>query len=132
MIDESIKNPSVGNAPYIREMSPTQNFSCGNGGSITSERLPEALRPPGVFHKDYTKRNEVPTMARTHHHTPYKHRKFNYEFERWTWLSNEPKEWRTTFKHRKRRAAVRRALVGKRDWDDTVWPLDKKPWVYYY
>jgi hypothetical protein len=60
-VGESNQNHIVGNASYIREMSPTQNFSSGNDGSITSVRLPEALRPPGVFRKDYTRRNEVPT-----------------------------------------------------------------------
>ncbi len=71
-------------------------------------------------------------MARTHHHTPYKHRKFKYEFERWTWLWNEKKAWRKLMKHQKRRAELQRALTKRKDWDDTVWPLDKKPWIYYW
>ena len=120
LIEESNQNLCVGNDSYIREMSPTQNFSSGNGGSITSVSLPEALRPPGGFHKDYTRRNEVPTMARTRGHT----RNFN--------PYSEPKAWRKLMKHRKRRAEVRRALTGRKDWDNTVWPLDKKPWIYYW
>jgi hypothetical protein len=71
-------------------------------------------------------------MARTWHHTPFKHRKFKYEFERWTWLWNEPKEWRTIMKHRRRRAVVRHLLGSRKDWDNIAWPLDTKPRIYYW
>lgn len=47
------------------------------------------------------------------------------------WLWSEPKWWRKLNKHRKRRAELKRCLCAD-DWDAQVWPLDKKPWKYYW
>ena len=48
----------------------------------------------------------------------------------------EPKWWRKIYKHRKRRAewkALREKIkTGHLDPDNTVYPLDKKPWIYYW
>lgn len=53
--------------------------------------------------------------------------------EHWRWLSSEPKEWRKLQKHKKRRQAARacrhKCLRGE---TETLWPLDKKPWIYYW
>ena len=49
------------------------------------------------------------------------------------WLRNEPKEWRRYYKHKKRRASCKECehqiLIGNLD---ILWPLDKKPWIYYW
>ena len=49
------------------------------------------------------------------------------------WSVNEPKWWRRLCKHKKRRAAQRLALNKvMRGEDETLFPLDKKPWRYYW
>ena len=48
---------------------------------------------------------------------------------------NEPKWWRRLHKHRPRRRAVRAACWRVRaglDPEGLIWPLDKKPWIYYW
>lgn len=54
----------------------------------------------------------------------------------YNWLKNEPRWWRKLFKHRKRRAEQRQLLTEvTRDLDygeGIVFPLDKKPWEYYW
>jgi hypothetical protein len=68
-------------------------------------------------------------VSRTRHHgSKLKAKLFG---DHWNWMRVEPKDWRNVNKHRKRRAAVRRSLLSK-DWDNQVFPLDKKPWVYYW
>ena len=50
-----------------------------------------------------------------------------------TW--NEPKWWRKTFKTRKRRAQSRslcRKVLQEVDTESMTWPLDTKPWIYYW
>jgi hypothetical protein len=51
----------------------------------------------------------------------------------WHWYSNEPKWWRRLQKHKKRRQAVKQCthqvMTGN---TDVLWPLDKKPWIYYW
>ena len=49
------------------------------------------------------------------------------------WSRNEPKEWRRTYKHKKRRAEAKRCRERVMQGDeDVVWPLDSKPWIYYW
>lgn len=67
-------------------------------------------------------------MSRTYHHG------INWRKQRHdNWCSNEPKWWRKAFKHRPQRAATREAigLVMKGN-EDALFPLDKKPWIYYW
>lgn len=49
------------------------------------------------------------------------------------WYTQEPKWWRKLMKHKKRRAAVRacrhQVMVGNLD---VLWPLNVKPWIYYW
>lgn len=67
-------------------------------------------------------------MARTFHHGE-KWRKTRHD----NWAINEPKWWRKVMKHSKRRSACRelqaRAVRGE---EGLIWPLDSKPWVYYW
>lgn len=46
-------------------------------------------------------------------------------------VDHEPKWWRKLMKHCKRRNELKKALQSK-DWDNQVFPLDKKPWIYYW
>ena len=49
------------------------------------------------------------------------------------WWGHEPKWWRSMMKHRKRRASVRKACTQVMQGDqDASFPLDKKPWIYYW
>jgi len=69
-------------------------------------------------------------MSRTHHHGyKAKDRLGRNDF----WCRNEPKLWRRLQKHKKRRAACRalqtKALRGE---EGLIWPLDSKPWNYYW
>lgn len=60
-------------------------------------------------------------MSRTTRKEPFK------------WYSKEPKWWRKLYKHRKRRQAVSQAnyevMAGN---EEAEYPLDKKPWIYYW
>lgn len=50
-------------------------------------------------------------------------------------MMNEPKAWRKVYKHRKRRASLSNTLHMLKngyDPDGLVWPLDSKPWIYYW
>lgn len=51
----------------------------------------------------------------------------------WFWWKAEPKFWRKLRKHKPQRAKARQcehdALEGK---ENITWPLDKKPWNYYW
>jgi len=76
-------------------------------------------------------------MSRTWHHSN-NHRKFKDKHDKWLheykwWLRQEPKEWRRFYKHKKRRASVK-DLVSKvkKGYFEQIWPLDKKPWIYYW
>lgn len=51
------------------------------------------------------------------------------------WSYREPKWWRKLMKHRKRRASLSSSLARLKkgsDPEDMVWPLDSKPWIYYW
>jgi len=69
-------------------------------------------------------------MSRTRHHgTVNKKREFG---EDWHWMRQEPKAWRREYKHVPRRAELKRSIVKFKRGEETVWPLDKKPWIYYW
>jgi hypothetical protein len=72
-------------------------------------------------------------MARSHRHGFRHKRKFAADLKRWRWLSSEPKAWRREMKHAKRRASTRRCahdiMAGA---EEVLWPLDNKPWIYYW
>jgi hypothetical protein len=77
-------------------------------------------------------------MSNTHHHIS--RGQFN---RRWDSLkamfhntfSNEPKEWRKIYKHAKRRAEWKQRyqeIMQGRDVENMAFPLDKRPWIYYW
>jgi len=70
-------------------------------------------------------------MSRTHHHREIdKEKKFGRAYH---WYSNEPKWWRKLMKHKKRRQELRQALHKQQEGrEDVVYPLDKKPWEWYW
>jgi hypothetical protein len=73
-------------------------------------------------------------MADTYHHISIRQQIRTGEFkDNWPW--NEPKWWRKAYKHRPRRHDARliaHSVVRGVDPDATVWPLDVKPWIYYW
>ena len=70
-------------------------------------------------------------MSRTRHHG-YKAKERNFDEVRNT-FGNEPKWWRKHFKHKKRRSELRQCLDAvEKGNDDVLFPLDKKPWIYYW
>ena len=70
-------------------------------------------------------------MSRTYHHG---HRNKQKKFgDNWRWMWSEPKEWRKYKKHRVRRREVANKLNEvMRGNEDVIFPLDKKPWIYYW
>jgi len=51
------------------------------------------------------------------------------------WLWTEPKSWRTMMKHKKRRSEwrmLKSKIYKGADMDDLTYPLDIKPWIYYW
>lgn len=73
-------------------------------------------------------------MSRTRHHgDKNKEKMFGDD---WQWCKREPKEWRKHNKHKKRRSAVRHAITQvDKGWgvdEDVLFPLDKRPWIYYW
>lgn len=70
-------------------------------------------------------------MSRTDHHgDKQKQKKFG---DNWHWFKNEPKSWRKLYKHKKRRSAVRQCVYDVMAGSEEVFfPLDKKPWIYYW
>ena len=70
-------------------------------------------------------------MSRTlHHGDKAKERQFGND---WQWLKNEPKYWRKMHKHRPRRREARHIEYKAVTEDlEQVWPLDSKPWIYYW
>ena len=48
-------------------------------------------------------------------------------------MKQEPKWWRKIKKHQRRRMSVKEAInkIKKGD-DEVLFPLDKKPWIYYW
>jgi hypothetical protein len=77
-------------------------------------------------------------MSNTHHHISR-----GQAFKRWDSLKaifhntfrNEPKEWRRIYKHAKRRAEWKQRcqeIMQGRDVENMVFPLDKRPWIYYW
>jgi len=72
-------------------------------------------------------------MSRSYHHG-HKNKMRLYGSS-WQWYRSEPKEWRKIYKHRKRRAEWKRCaekLRGGHDADSMVFPLNSKPWIYYW
>lgn len=72
-------------------------------------------------------------MSRTKHHG-YKRKLILFENSlRWHWWQVEPKWHRRIYKHKKRRAECRilcdKVMKGE---EEQIWPLDKKPWIYYW
>jgi len=52
------------------------------------------------------------------------------------WWRKEPSWWRTMMKHKKRRSAWRslkhQLICDRVDADEAIYPLDTKPWIYYW
>ena len=71
-------------------------------------------------------------MSRTYHHGD--NNKYRLYGNAWHWYANEPKWWRNLMKHRPKRTEERDLLskVMVDGEDDGIWPLDKKPWRYYW
>lgn len=70
-------------------------------------------------------------MSNTFHHG--KRQKLKRFGDLWWWWRSEPKAWRKLYKHIPRRAEVRRCVHRVLRGDECVmWPLDTKPWVYYW
>ena len=72
-------------------------------------------------------------MANTFHHGARGKKQLYGDL--WHWCRNEPKWWRKAFKHKKRRAAWKKCEQKIRtgtDLDDMVYPLDSRPWIYYW
>jgi hypothetical protein len=73
-------------------------------------------------------------MSRTHHHSK-RHWK-GLKKKLWDdggWAKREPKEWRKLMKHRPRRARTREAeQKALHEPEEAVFPLDSKPWIWYY
>jgi len=71
-------------------------------------------------------------MSRTYHHIS-SNRITKNDWVYYHWHQSEPKFWRKLYKHKKRRASQRTALHHVMRGDlDTLFPLDKKPWIYYW
>jgi len=73
-------------------------------------------------------------MSRTYHHGDRNRAKYyTSEYSGRSWLWREPKWWRKMTKHKKRRAQTRMAIsrVMKGN-EDTLFPLNTKPWIYYW
>lgn len=70
-------------------------------------------------------------MSRSYRHG--NRQKEKYYGENYSWWRQEPKLWRKLQKHKKRRTSCRKCqhevMTGN---EDILWPLDKKPWIYYY
>ena len=73
-------------------------------------------------------------MSRTYHHSKKYWKGRKAVLNRYIgWIKREPKEWRKIHKHKARRAVTRHALFrAAQEPESTVFPLDKKPWIYYW
>lgn len=71
-------------------------------------------------------------MSRTNHHGNRK--KEELFGKSWHWCSNEPKWWISLVKHRPKRQQERMCIssVELDPEAEVTWPLDKKPWIYYW
>jgi hypothetical protein len=71
------------------------------------------------------------TVSRTRHHGDKA--KERTHGDSWRWLGNYPGWWDTMMHHKPRRQAERsikhKILRGD---EETLWPLDKKPHIYYW
>lgn len=70
-------------------------------------------------------------MSRTRHHgRRNKEKAFG---ENWQWWRSEPKHHRRDCKHRPQRNKTKQALhkVMRGD-EEVLFPLDKKPWIYWW
>ena len=71
-------------------------------------------------------------MSRTYHHGYKAKDRINKNDN---WMSNEPREWRRLYKHKKRRAEWQRCLQLSRNgvsWENIPYPQDTRPWIYYW
>lgn len=70
-------------------------------------------------------------MSRTYHHGRQQKRK-RYGADWWWWRA-APKLWRHYHKHVPQREAARhcRHQVMRGDWE-ILWPLDRRPYIYYF
>ena len=74
-------------------------------------------------------------MSRSRHGKRYYRQLGEDHLLYYTWWQKEPKWWRKLMKHRKRRAEWRRCdsrIKKGYDPEDMTYPLDKKPWEYYW
>ena len=70
-------------------------------------------------------------MSRSFKHGKNISRYIRYAYYYWT--GREPKWWRKLKKHAPQRAEARYcAYCVLRGNEDVLWPLDKKPWEYYW
>jgi hypothetical protein len=73
-------------------------------------------------------------MSRTQHHTrQYRMDPASPIYH--NWYNKEPKWHRKLFKHRARRAEWRRVsakIAHGADMDNIVYPMDSRPWIYYW
>ena len=96
---------TVGRLPCKQDVGD----STSSGGSILFIGMSKSIR-----HGKYARHRQQPSRY-------------------WHWLWSEPKEWRRMMKHKKRRQSCRQCahavMVGH---EDVLWPLDRKPWIYYY
>ena len=62
----------------------------------------------------------------------YKKRKFGDD---WRWYRDTPRWWRLVFMTRPKRREVKRLetkILKGEDAEELVWPVDKKPHLYYW
>lgn len=73
-------------------------------------------------------------MSNTYHHGyKAKERMFKDCEDSWKYYLVEPKWHRRIEKHKKRRSECRKLNHSvMRGNIEQIWPLDKKPWVYYW
>lgn len=75
-------------------------------------------------------------MSRTKHHGDKNKKKLYGDL--WWWFKSEPKEWRKMHKTRPRRRQTHSANtalfreVDYEDFNDTKYPLDRRPHIYYW
>lgn len=71
-------------------------------------------------------------MSRSFRHGKQQKQK-TYGDDHWGWYRREPKLWRHFHKHvpRRREESICQFHVLSGN-PDILWPLDKKPWIYYW
>ena len=69
-------------------------------------------------------------MSNTYHHGEKAKDRANRNDR---WLAQEPKWHRTMHKHKKQRGAARKSEHNvMRGEEEALFPLDRKPWIYYW